>query len=241
MSAWHSRGLPDGPWPLPGGSGILESPTEYGEGMTSTAQLNRDYDLTAVPAIVAGSVKLGLLESIAVLLFSLASRLLGGVVETIVCGIILVIGLAAVSMLPGLWTRPRTIEGIAGAAGIGLGATAVFLLVDVMLLQNIGTYTNRWYEIGGGSNWWYHPVWWMVGTFIPWMGAWILANQTVKNGRPSAAMGLIMAFGLAVLVGIVATLLKFPGTGWTLGTFAVAFLPALALATIVSAIGKRRT
>jgi hypothetical protein len=209
--------------------------------MTSTAELNRDYDLTAVPSIVAGSVKLGLLESIFVLLFSLASRMLGGAVEAIVCGLILVAGLAAVSMLPGLWTRPRTIEGIAGAAGIGLGAAGVFLLVDVMLLQNIGTYTNRWYEIGGGSNWWYHPVWWMVGTFIPWMGAWILANQTVRNGRPSAATGLIMAFGLAVLVGIVATLAKFPGAGWTLGTFAVAFLPGLALANIVSAIGKRRT
>jgi hypothetical protein len=209
--------------------------------MTSTAELNRDYDLTAVPFIVAGSVKLGLLESIFVLLFSLASRMLGGPVETIVCGLILLAGLAAVTMLPGLWTRPRTIEGIAGAAGIGLGAAGVFLLVDVVLLQNIGTYTNRWYEIGGGSNWWYHPVWWMVGTFIPWMGAWILANQTVKNGRPSAATGLIMAFALAVLVGIVAAVAKFPGARWTLGTFAVAFLPGLALATIVSAIGKRRT
>src|SRR3954453_8902014 len=151
--------------------------------MTSTAELNRDYDLTGVPAIVAGSVKIGLLEGIAVLLFSLASRLLGGVAGTIVCGIILAVGVAAVSMLPGLWTRPRTIEGSAGAAGIGLGATAVFLLVDVVLLQNIGTYTNRWYEIGGGSNWWYHPVWWMVGTFIPWMGAWLLPNQPIRNGR----------------------------------------------------------
>jgi hypothetical protein len=209
--------------------------------MTSTAELNRDYDLTGVPAIVAGSVKLGLLEGIAVLLFSLASRLLGGVVETIVCGIILIAGVAAVSMLPGLWTRPRTIEGIAGAAGIGLGATVVFLLVDVVLLQNIGTYTNRWYEIGGGSNWWYHPVWWMVGTFIPWMGAWLLANQTNRNGRPSVGQGLITALGLAVLIGAAATLLGFPGAHWGLGTFAVAFLPGLALATLISGIGKRRT
>ncbi len=209
--------------------------------MTSTAELNRDYDLTGVPAIVAGSVKLGLLEGIAVLLFSLASRMLGGVVETIVCGIILIAGVAAVSMLPGLWTRPRTIEGIAGAAGIGLGATAVFLLVDVVLLQNIGTYTNRWYEIGGGSNWWYHPVWWMVGTFIPWMGAWLLANQTNRNGRPSVGQGLITALGLAVLIGVAATLLGFPGAHWGLGTFAVAFLPGLALATLISGIGKRRT
>src|SRR5215217_3981858 len=192
--------------------------------MTSTAQLNRDYDLTAVPAIVAGSVKLGLLESIAVLLFSLASRLLGGVVETIVCGIILVIGLAAVSMLPGLWTRPRTIEGIAGAAGIGLGATAVFLLVDVMLLQNIGTYTNRWYEIGGGSNWWYHPVWWMVGTFIPWMGAWLLANQTVRDGRASLLTAFAFALVAGIAVAVAAVLLGFPAARWSLGTFAVAFL-----------------
>src|SRR4029079_11961055 len=87
----------------------------------------------------------------------------------------------AVTLLPGLWTRARTIEGIAGAAGIGLGATVVFLLVDVTVLQNIGTWGNRWREIGGGSDWWYHPVWWMVGTFLPWFGAWMLANQLTRG------------------------------------------------------------
>jgi hypothetical protein len=209
--------------------------------MTSTAELKGEYDATAVPSIVLGSIKLGLLETILVLLFSLASRFLGGIVETMVCALILLVGLAAVTMLPGLWTRALTIEGIAGAAGIGLGAAGVFLLLDVMLLQNIGTYGNRWYEIGGGSNWWYHPIWWMVGTFIPWMGAWMLANQTVKNGRPSALNGLIVALGLSLVVGAVVILLGFPGARWTLGTFAVAFLPGLLLATIVSAIGKRRT
>src|SRR3954467_8764567 len=209
--------------------------------MTSTAEVSRDHDLTAVPAIVAGSVKLGLIEAVLVLLFSVASRLLAGPVETIVCGIIVLVGLAAVSMLPGLWTRPLTIEGIAGAAGIGLGATGVFLLLDVVLLQNIGTYTDRWYQIGGGSNWWYHPVWWMVGTFIPWMGAWILANQTTKNGRPSVAAGLITAFALTALVAVLAVVLKFPAARWGLGTFAIAFLPGLVLAVIVSAIGKHRT
>ena len=209
--------------------------------MTSTAELSREYDVTAVPAIVAGSVKLGLLEAVLVLLFSLASRFLGGVLETVVCGLIVLVGVAAVSLLPGLWTRPRTIEGIAGAAGIGLGAAGVFLLVDVMLLQNIGTYTNRWHEIGGGSNWWYHPVWWMAGTFLPWMGAWILANQTVKNGRPMAASAFAIALVLSIVVAMVAILLGFPGARWTLATFAVAFLPGLALAAIVSGIGKRRT
>ncbi|HEV8453856.1 MAG TPA: hypothetical protein VGQ24_03125, partial [Gemmatimonadales bacterium] len=175
-----------------------------------------------------------------VLLFSLASRFLSGVLETIVCAVVLLIGLAAVTMLPGLWIRPRTIEGLAGAAGIGLGAAGVFLLVDVILLQNIGTYTARWYDVGGGSNWWYHPVWWMVGTFLPWMGAWILANQTVRRGVPSAINGFAIAVGLSALLAVLAVLLGFPGARWTLGTFAVAFLPGLLLATVVSAIGARQ-
>jgi hypothetical protein len=207
--------------------------------MTSTAETRRQYDATDVPAIVAGSVKLGLLEAALVLLFSLASRFLGGVIETVVCALIVVVGLAAVTMLPGLWTRAFTIEGIAGAAGIGLGGAAVFLLIDVILLQNIGTYSHRWRDIGGGSNWWYHPVWWMVGTFLPWMGAWILANQTARDGRPAVAVGLLTAFVAAVVIAIVAILVGFPGAHWTLGTFAVAFLPGLVAATIASAVGKR--
>lgn len=209
--------------------------------MTSTAQVKGEYDATDVPLIVLGSIKLGLLESVLVLLFSVAYRFLGGVVEAIVGGLIVLVGLAAVTMLPGLWTRARTIEGIAGAAGIGLGAAGVFLLIDVMLLQNIGTYSNRWHAVGGGSDWWYHPVWWMVGSFLPWMGAWILANQTERNGQPAAAKGLVVALVLSVIVAIAAVLLGFPGARWTLGTFAVAFLPGLVVATIVSAMGKPRT
>jgi hypothetical protein len=207
--------------------------------MTSTAEVRRQYDATDVPAIVAASVKLGLLEAALVLLFSLASRFLGGVIETVVCALILLVGLAAVTMLPGLWTRAFTIEGIAGAAGIGLGAAVVFLLADVVLLQNIGTYSHRWRDIGGGSNWWYHPVWWMVGTFLPWMGAWILANQTARDGRPAPAIGLLTALVAAVILAVLAILLGFPGAHWTLGTFAIAFLPGLVAATIASALGKR--
>src|SRR5688572_3481047 len=208
--------------------------------MSSTAELKGEYDLTRVPMIVLGAVKLGLLESILVLLFALASRFLAGSVELFVCGVVLIAGLAAVTLLPGLWTRARTIEGIAGAAGIGLAAAGVFLLVDVALLQNIGTYTNRWYEIGGGSNWWYHPVWWMVGTFLPWLGAWILANQTVRAGRPAPLIGFAIAAGAAVVVAAVAVMIGFPGARWTLSTFAMAFLPGLILATVLTAVGARR-
>ena len=207
--------------------------------MQSAAEARGDHDVTDVPSIVTGAVRLGLFEAVVVLLFSLASRLLDPPLETVVLAPILLVGLAGVTLMPGLWTRARTIEGIGGAAGIGLGATVVFLLLDVVLLQHIGTYTNRWYEIGS-SNWWYHPVWWMVGTFLPWMGAWILANQLDRNGRVSvpAAFGTAVAF--AVLAAIVAILVGFPGARWTLPTFGVAFLPGLALATALSAMGTRR-
>jgi hypothetical protein len=208
--------------------------------MDSAAELHGDHDLTEVPAIVRGAVLLGLFETVAVLLISLAFRFLAGPVETVVLAVLLLLGLAPVTLLPGIWTRARTIEGIAGAAGIGLGAAVVFLLLDVALLQHIGTYTNRWWQIGG-SNWWYHPIWWMAGTFLPWFGAWILANQAERNGRISAPAAFGTAIAFALLVGVVAVLIGFPGARWNLPTFGVAFLPGLALATALSALGGRRT
>jgi len=77
--------------------------------------LHADYDVTDIPSIVRGVVKLGLLEAVTVLVFSLASRFLpAGPIETVVQAIILLAGLYAVTQLPGLWTHARTIEGIAG-------------------------------------------------------------------------------------------------------------------------------
>ena len=209
--------------------------------MHSAVELRADHDLTDVPAIVRGSVKLGLLESVLVLIISLVSRFLpNGVAQTAVLAVIVAAGLFAVTFLPGLWTRPRTIEGIAGAAGIGLGAAVMFLFIDVTLLQNIGTYGHRWYELGGGSNWWYHPVWWMVGTYLPWLGAWSLAHQLVKGLAVSPIGVFGLALACAVVFAVVATLIHFPGAGWTLPTFGVAFLPGLALATVLSGLGAKR-
>jgi hypothetical protein len=207
--------------------------------MASAAELQRDHDVTDVPSIVRGSVLLGLFEAVMVVLLSLASRYLSGPLETAVLAVLLVVGLAAVTLLPGIWTRASTVEGIAGAAGIGLGAAVVFLLIDVVLLQYIGTYTNRWWQIGG-SNWWYHPIWWMAGTFLPWMGAFILANQEARNGRISAGAAFGTAVGFAIVVAIIAVLIGFPGARWNLPTFGLAFLPGLALATALSSLGTRR-
>ena len=109
-----------------------------------------------------------------------------------------------------------------------------------MLLQWIGTYTNRWLEIGGGSNWWYLPVWWMVGTFLAWMGAFALANQAAKADSPAAGAVLGMALAFTVVFGVAGVLLGVPHASFGLGTFSVAFLPAIALTVVVTGMGVKR-
>lgn len=208
--------------------------------MSAAVHPHASADQTDLPHVLRAAVKLGILESVAVLVIGLATVYLQGAAETAVVGVLLTLAVLAVTFLPGLWTRPATIEGIAGAAGIGLAATIVFLIIDVALFQPFGLYTNRWREIGGGSNWWYHPIWWMAGTYLPWLGAWMLAARTERGAAPgvgAAAITLVAATVGCMVLGVV---LHVPGAGWNVGTFGVAFLPGLALATIVSVLGARR-
>lgn len=208
--------------------------------MTTAVHADSAHDLTDVPRIVRYSVQLGIIQSVVVFLVSLANRFLEGTADAAATGVLVAIGAVATIFLPGLWTRARSIEGIAGAAGIGLGAALAYLVLDVVLLQPLGTYTNRWYEVGGHSNWWYHPVWWMVGSYLSWMGAFILSNQAARRGSASlgGAIGLVAV--LAAVLGAAAAAMHFPGAGWNVPTFAVAVLPALALGTIVSGLGGAR-
>jgi hypothetical protein len=200
---------------------------------------SRDY--TEVPHIVRCAVILGVIEAVSVAAFSILTRVLSGPIELVVEAIIVILGVGAVIVLPGLWTRARTIEGIAGAAGIGLAATGIFLLIDVAILQPLGMYRNRWAEIGGGSNWWYHPVWWMVGTFLSWIGGWALANQTARAGAPNAGVVLGGTFVLAAIIMAVAKVAGVPGAAFGVGTFAVSILPALVLMAAVTGLGARRS
>lgn len=208
--------------------------------MQAAVDSARDSDFTALAYVLRRAVVLGLVTSVVVVLMAFITRLLANPLEAVVGGVVLLLGLTAVTVVPGRWTRARSIEGIAGAAGIGLAATVVFLLVDVALLQPLGMYTNRWREIGGGSNWWYHPVWWMIGTFLPWMGALILANRAARGRSTGLAGVMVPAVVLAVVIGSLAVLTGFPGASWSLPTFGVAFLPGLAAAAAVSALGSQR-
>lgn len=209
--------------------------------MTTAVHTDDSCDLTDVPRIVRYSIVLGVIETAAVLIVSLINRVFEGTVDHLLTGVVVAIGVAIVTFVPGLWTRARSIEGIAGAAGIGLGAALAFLALDVTLLQPLGTWTNRWYEIGGHSNWWYHPTWWMVGTYLPWMGAYILSNQGARRGSPSLGLAIGMVAVLTAIFGVLAIMIHVPFAGWTVGTFAVAVLPALAVGTIVSGLGSARS
>jgi hypothetical protein len=208
--------------------------------MSSVAQPQAGMDQTDLPYVVRAAVKLGVLECVFVLAIGMVSKYLDGPIETGLLAVLLTLGILAVILLPGIWTRPRTIEGIAGAAGIGLAATLVFLVVDVALFQPIGLWTNRWREIGGGSNWWYHPIWWMVGTYLPWLGAWILASQAARGPAASPAGAAVLTVVCTAVAGVVGVVARVPGAGWNLGTFGVAVLPGLALATAIAALGARR-
>jgi len=207
--------------------------------MSSAVSYDRNVDMTDVPHIARSGIKIGLFTAVTVLLFSLVSRFTGGAVEAILGALIVAGGIFVVTFLPGIWTNPRTIEGIAGAAGIGLAGAVVYLIIDVLLLQRIGTYSNRWRAIGGGSNWWYHPVWWMAGSFLPWMGAFILSNQAAR-GEVSVGRAAGIVAGCTLVFASLAVLLHVPHAGWTLGTFAVAVLPALVATTAITGLGSRR-
>jgi hypothetical protein len=207
--------------------------------MVTAVEPRGEYDVTALRHVLSKAVMLGLFEGLMVVLMSFITRYTAPPVETVLGALVLLVGLSVVVVMPGLWTRARTIEGIAGAAGIGLAATVIFLLVDVSLLQPAGMYTNRWAEIGGFSNWWYHPVWWMLGTFLPWIGAMTLASRAARGKSVSIAGVMLPAVTCALILALVAIFIRFPGAHWSLGTFGLAFIPGLALASGLTALGRR--
>lgn len=208
--------------------------------MATAVQLDDHVDDTRIMLVVRGSITLAVIQAICVVVVSVINKSLEGTLDHALTGIVVFVGAMITVFYPAVLTRPRTIDGIAAAAGIGLGATWVFLLIDAFLLQTFHVYTSRWHQIGGGSIWWYLPVWWMVGTFLSWMGGWILANQATRSGSSSVPKAVVLVAVATALCGAIAVLTHFPGAGWHVPTFAVAMLPGLALANVVSALGARR-
>ena len=190
-------------------------------------------DRTDVRTILIGGTKVGLVTAVAVVLYLWVSKNVpaAGSVRAGVEALLVLAAGTAVTFLPGRWCTARSVEGIAGAAGMGLWGGIVFSVVDIVLLRPLKAYPWTWDAVGGGSTWWYLPIWWMFGTFLAWMGATLTATapEGASLGRtaaPALVGGIVLAV-VAKLSGFDATLPVLVGAGFAV-TLPVLVVVALA-------------
>jgi hypothetical protein len=157
-------------------------------------------DRSDVKTILTAGIQLGLLTTIGVVTFALLSRALTGTTEVVVQSALILAGGAAWSFGPALAIRPRTVDGIAWAALVGLLGALTFSVLDVAALRPVHLYRWTWDAIGGGSGFWYLPVWWMGSAVLAWLGSWVVAigAGSGREGRPLVT-GLATV-GLAVVL-----------------------------------------
>jgi hypothetical protein len=177
---------------------------------SSAPTANVAFDRSDFRTVSLGGAGVGLVTGVAVVAYLAASRSVPetagarGVVEAL---IVLAAGVLA-AFLPATRTAPRGADGIAGAAAIGLVGTIVFSAIDIIVLRPFKAYPWTWDAIGGGSSWWYLPVWWMLGTFLAWMGGIVTASAGARGETTLArrAMPVVIA---TVIGAVVARLLAF--------------------------------
>ena len=131
---------------------------------------------TRVGALIAGTV---------IVCLVVARLIPPGIARALLQTVVVIAGGVAASFLPAYWATSRTTQGIASAAAIGLWGTIVFMAIDIILFRPFHAYPWTWDAIGGGSTWWYLPIWWMLGTFLAWMGALVTAARAARGGDVS--------------------------------------------------------
>lgn len=189
-------------------------------------------DRTDVRNILIGGTKIGLVTVVMVVLYLWVSKHVpvGGSLRAGVEALIVLATGIMVTFLPGRWCSARSVEGIAGAAGMGLWGALVFTAVDIALLRPLHAYPWTWDAVGGGSTWWYFPIWWMFATFLAWMGGTLTAaapedSSLARTAAPAVIGGIVIALVLKV-AGFGASLPVLVGAG-----FAVV-LPVLVLVAL---------
>lgn len=202
----------------------------------TTAAVPADTDRSDVRTMLTAGGQLGVVTVVGVVVFALVSRMIAGSTEVIVQSVLILLGGIAFSYLPCMAVRPRTVDGIAWAAMVGLLGALVFTVVDTALLRPLALYHWSWDAIGGGSGFWYIPVWWMGSATVAWLGALIVATVARDGREPAAIVVGAMTAGLAiVLFGLLAALrvVPFHAAGMALA-FAVALVLHAGLAAVLS-------
>lgn len=149
--------------------------------------------------ILLGGTRLGFTIGAAVIIYLLVSRRVpDGIAQALLQTVVVIAAAVAATFLPAQWTTARGTEGIAAAAAVGLWGTIVFMAIDVIVLRPLKAYPWTWDAIGGGSTWWYLPIWWMLGTFVAWLGGLVTATRARRGGKTS-----IVALSIPLVLGAV--------------------------------------
>ncbi|PYP39479.1 MAG: hypothetical protein DMD48_06420 [Gemmatimonadetes bacterium] len=158
--------------------------------------------------LLSGTI-VGVVTAVLVILYLVLSRLLSpGITTSLLQTIVVLAGGVAAAFLPGFFAASRTTQGVASAAAIGLWGTIVFMAIDIVVLRPmnhvVGTYPWTWDAVGGGSTWWYLPIWWMLGTFLAWMGGLVTAGRAARGGDVAiGALALPVVIGAAAIALVV--------------------------------------
>lgn len=157
--------------------------------------------------ILISGAKTGVITAVAVIVFLAISRLVPpGIIAAVLEMIVVLAAACAATFLPAFWTTARSVQGIAGAAAIGLWGTIVFMAIDIVLLRPFHAYPWTWDAIGGGSTWWYLPIWWMLGTLVAWLGGLVTAARARRGGNTeirALALPIVLgALGFAIGIGL---------------------------------------
>ena len=182
--------------------------------------------------ILTGGISLGVVTIVGVVLFALGSRVTSGRSETILQSLLILAGGALAIFLPARAIRPRTVDAIGWTALTGFLGAVVFTFADIVILRPLSLYSWKWDAIGGGSGWWYIPVWWMGSTFLAWMGGWVYASRA----RTATEVN-VMALGgqAAVLAVVIFAVLAVTG----LAPFLAVGISAIILVPIAALLNRR--
>jgi len=205
--------------------------------MTAAAQ-PAAADRSDVRTILVAGIQLGVLTTIGVVAFVLLSRALAGTTVAVVQAGVILAGGAVCAFVPARAIRPRSVDGIAWASMVGLLGALSFSVLNVVVLRPVHLFPWTWDAIGGGSGFWYLPVWWMGSAVLAWLGAWVVALAARSGREPSPLVSGLLTAGLAVLLlGAAAGtgLMAFGGPA-----AALAFAVALALHVAIAAAVHRR-
>jgi len=155
--------------------------------------------------ILASGSTVGAAVGFAVIVYLVISRTVpAGIGQALLQSIVVLAAAVAASLLPAQWTTARSTQGIAAAAAVGLWGTIVFMAIDVMLLRPLKAYPWTWDAVGGGSTWWYLPIWWMLGTFVAWMGGMYTAGRAARGNTSVVSLATPLVAGAVIITAVVA-------------------------------------